>query len=92
VSTPTQDYDRRWLRQVGRSAHIVCTLVFIFSLCIVCLPWHSPLKEILFPYALAVVLVVGGFTLMSYLCAVIFFTVGRLKKLWRRRSAVSRNR
>jgi hypothetical protein len=43
------------------------------------------LKDILFPYALAVVLVVGGFILLSYVSAVIFITAARLGKLWRRR-------
>jgi hypothetical protein len=48
------------------------------------MPWGSSFKDILFPYALAVVLLVGGFMLLSYLCAVIFFTSARLGKLWRR--------
>jgi hypothetical protein len=82
MSTP--DGTSSWLRLIGRSAHIVCTLAFIFSLCIVCLPWHSPLKDTLFPYAVAVVLLVGSFTLLSYLSVVAFVAAARLGRVWRR--------
>jgi hypothetical protein len=84
VSISNPDSKSTWLRLIGRSAHVVCTLAFIFSLCIVCLPWHSPLRDMLFPYALAVVLLVGGFTLVSYLCVIAFVAGARLGKLWRR--------
>ena len=84
MSTSDQDRNRSSLRLIGRSGHVICTLAFIFSLFIVCMPWGGSFKDILFPYALAVVLLVGGFMLLSYLCAVIFFTSARLGKLWRR--------
>jgi hypothetical protein len=79
-----QNRNKSWLRLIGRSAHIVCTVAFILALCVVCVPWSSPLRDALFPYALAVVLVVGGFTLLSYLCVIAFVLAARFGKLWRR--------
>jgi hypothetical protein len=77
-----ENRNRFWLDHIGGSAHVVCTLAFIFALCIVCLPPSSPGKDAIFPYAMVVVLLVGCFTLMSYLCVIAFVLTARLGKLW----------
>jgi hypothetical protein len=84
VGTPNQLENSSWLRLVGRPAHIVGTLAFIFALCVVCVRWHNPMMEALLPYALAVVLFVGGFTLISHLCVIAFFSARKCGKIWRR--------
>ncbi len=84
VAASKQNEHRPWLHLIGRWGHIVCMLAFFLALGIVCLPWSSPFKDAIFPYALAVVLLVGGFTILSYLFAIAYVSAARLRRLWRR--------